>query len=45
MPLIEVTQSQYVRATIRLESATANLVDQYAAFVQGSADHVIPQPI
>jgi hypothetical protein len=38
MPLIEVTQSQYVNATIRLDSATANLVNQYAAFVHGSAD-------
>ena len=41
MPLIEVTQSQYVSATIRLESATASLVDQYAAFVHGTADDVV----
>jgi hypothetical protein len=45
MPLIEVTQSQYVSATIRLESATANLVDQYAAFVHGSADEVVDKAL
>ncbi len=45
MPLIEVTQSQYVSATIRLESATANLVDQYAAFVHGSADDVVDKAL
>ena len=45
MPLIEVTQSQYVSATIRLESATANLVDQNAAFVHGSADDVVDKAL
>ena len=45
MPLIEVTQSQYVSATIRLESATAKLVDQYAAFVHGSADDVVDKAL
>ncbi len=45
MPLIEVTQSQYVSATIRLESATANLIDQYAAFVHGSADDVVDKAL
>jgi hypothetical protein len=45
MPLIEVTQSRYVSATIRLESATASLIDQYAAFVQGSADDVVDKAL
>jgi hypothetical protein len=36
--LIEVTHSRYVSATIRLDSETATLIDQYAAFVHGSAD-------
>jgi hypothetical protein len=45
MPLIEVTQSRYVTATIRLESATANLIDQYAAFVRGSADDVVDKAL
>jgi hypothetical protein len=45
MPLIEVIQSQYVSATIRLESATASLVDQYAAFVHGAADDVVDKAL
>jgi hypothetical protein len=45
MPLIEVTQFRYVSATIRLDSATANLVDQYAAFVHGSADDVVDKAL
>ena len=45
MPLIEVTQSRYVSATIRLDSATATLVDQYAAFVHGSADDVVDKAL
>jgi len=45
MPLIEVTQSRYVSATIRLDSATANLVDQYSAFVHGSADDVVDKAL
>jgi hypothetical protein len=45
MPLIEVIQSRYVSATIRLESATANLIDQYAAFVRGSADDVVDKAL
>src|SRR3954464_6922379 len=45
MPLIEVTQSRYVSATIRLDSETANLIDQYAAFVHGSADDVVDKAL
>ena len=45
MPLIEITQSQYVSATIRLESGTASLVDQYAAFVHGTADDVVDKAL
>lgn len=30
MPLIEVSQSHLLSATIRVESATATLIDQYA---------------
>ena len=33
MPLIEINQSRQVSATIRLDSATATLIDQYAAFI------------
>jgi hypothetical protein len=45
MPLIEVTRSRYVSATIRLDSATATLIDQYAAFVHGSADYVVDKAL
>jgi hypothetical protein len=45
MPLIEVTQSRYVTATIRLDSATATLIDQYASFVHGSADEVVDKAL
>jgi hypothetical protein len=45
MPLIEVTQNRYVSATIQLESETASLIDQYAAFVRGSADDVVDKAL
>jgi hypothetical protein len=45
MPLIEVTKGRYVSATIRLDSETANLIDQYAAFVHGSADDVVDKAL
>jgi hypothetical protein len=45
MPLIEVTQSRYVSATIRLDSETATLIDRYAAFVRGSADDVVDKAL
>ena len=45
MPLIEVTQSRYVTATIRLDAATAILIDHYAAFVHGSADDVVDKAL
>ena len=45
MPLIEVPQSRHVSATIRLDSETATLIDQYAAFVHGSADDVVDKAL
>jgi hypothetical protein len=45
MPLIEVTQSRYVSATIRLDAATATLIDQYATFVHASADDVVDRAL
>jgi hypothetical protein len=41
MPLIEINQSRLVSATIRLESVTATLIDQYARFIHGPADDVV----
>ena len=45
MPLIEVTQNRYVSATIRLDAATATLIDQYATFVHASADDVVDKAV
>jgi hypothetical protein len=43
MPLLEVVQTRYVSASIRLTDATALQVDQYAAFIHATADEVLEQ--
>ena len=45
MPLLEVTQTRYVSASIRLRDTTATQVDQYAAFINASADDVVEQAV
>ena len=45
MPLLEVIQTRYVSASIRLTDITAMLVDQYAAFIHASADEVMEQAL
>ena len=45
MPLLEVIQTRQISATIRLTDATANQVDQYAAFIRASADDVIEEAL
>jgi hypothetical protein len=45
MPLIEVIQTRHISATVRLDEATATLVDQYAAFIHASADDVIDKAL
>ena len=45
MALLEVTQSRQITATIRLEEQTAAQVDQYAAFINASADDVVNQAL
>jgi hypothetical protein len=45
MPLIEINQSRPVSATIRLESATATLIDQYATFLHAPADEVVDKAL
>jgi hypothetical protein len=45
MPLLEINQSRLVSASIRLDEATALLVDQYAAFIHASADDVIDKAL
>lgn len=41
MPLLEVQPSEQISATIRLDKAVAQQVDQYAAFIHAQADDVI----
>ena len=45
MPLLEVTQTRYVSASIRLTDSTALQLDQYAAFIHASADDVVEQAL
>jgi hypothetical protein len=45
MPLLEINQTHYVSASVRLDEATAELVDQYAAFVHASADDVVDKAL
>ena len=45
MPLIEIIQSRQISATIRLDRATATLVDQYAAFIHATADDVVDKAL
>ena len=45
MPLLEVVQTRYISASIRLTDSTALQLDQYAAFIHASADEVIDQAL
>jgi len=45
MPLLEVTQTRHISASIRLTDSTATQVDQYAAFIRASADEVVEQAL
>jgi hypothetical protein len=45
MPLLEVIQTHYVSASIRLTDTTALQLDQYAAFIHATADEVIDQAL
>jgi hypothetical protein len=45
MPLLEVVQTHYVSASIRLTEPTALQLDQYAAFIHATADEVIDQAL
>jgi hypothetical protein len=42
MPLLEINQTRYISASVRLPESTAEQVDQYAAFIRASADDVGP---
>jgi hypothetical protein len=45
MPLLEINLRRYISASIRLDEATAEQVDQYAAFVHASADDVVDKAL
>lgn len=45
MPLLEIVQTHYVSATIRLDETTAEQIDQYAAFLHAPADDVVDKAL
>jgi hypothetical protein len=45
MPLLEVTQTRHLSASVRLTDTTALQTDQYAAFIHASADDVVEQAL
>ena len=45
MPLLEITQTRHISASVRLDGATATQVDQYAAFIHASADDVVDKAL
>ena len=45
MPLLEVSQTRHLSASIRLTDTTAMQVDQYAAFIRASANDVVEQAL
>jgi hypothetical protein len=45
MPLLEITQSRQISASVRLDEATATQVNQYAAFIRASADDVVDKAL
>src|SRR5215469_13535666 len=45
MPLLEINQTRRISATIRLDEATAAQIDQYAAFLNASADEVVDKAL
>ena len=45
MPLLEITQTRQISASVRLDQVTATQVDQYAAFIRASADDVVDKAL
>lgn len=45
MPLLEVSQSRQISASIHMEESTAIQIDQYANFIHACADDVIEQAL
>ena len=45
MALLEVAQTRYVSANVRLKDTTALQLNQYAAFIHATADEVLEQAV
>jgi hypothetical protein len=45
MPLLEIIQTRHVSASVRLDELTAAQVDQYAAFINATADDVVDKAL
>jgi hypothetical protein len=45
MPLLEIVQTHYVNATIRLDESTAEQINQYAAFLHASPHEVVDKAV
>jgi hypothetical protein len=45
MPLLEIVQTRRITAMIRLDETTATQIDQYAAFLHGTADEVVDKAL
>lgn len=45
MPLLEVSPSRQISASVRLDESTATQIDQYANFIHACADDVIEQAV
>src|ERR1700726_3538992 len=45
MPLLEINKSRHICSSVRLDEITATQVDQYAAFIQASADDVVDKAL
>jgi hypothetical protein len=45
MPLLEIAQSRQISASVKLDEATATQVDQYAAFIEASADDAVDKAL
>lgn len=45
MPLLEIVQTRYVNATIRLDESTAEQINQYAEFLHASPHEVVDKAV
>jgi hypothetical protein len=45
MPLLEIVQTRYVNATVRLDESTAEQINQYAAFLHASPHEIVDKAV